>query len=96
MDVAVGRKNLEIFDHTKMMRPGQMCFYRNGKIGSFVLEELSKNRRFLSQETPTCNSDDSQIDSSYFEDGNIAPKAAKRPTIEVSVRDFLASLSRII
>ena len=73
-----------------------MCFYRNGKINSFVLEELSKARKFLDDETPTCNSDDSKIDSSYFEDGDLNSKQTKKPAIEVSARDFLASLSRII
>ena len=73
-----------------------MCFYRNGKINSFVLEELSKSRKFLDQETPTCNQDESRIDAQFFEEGNISMKKDKKPTIEVSARDFLASLSRII
>ena len=73
-----------------------MCFYRNGKINSFVLEELSKARRFLEDETPTCNPDESKIVSSYFEDVDLYSKQTKQPAIEVSARDFLASLSRII
>ena len=73
-----------------------MCFYRNGKISSFVLEELAKGRKFFDLETPTCNPDETKIDCQYFEDGELSTKQGNKPAIEVSARDFLASLSRII
>lgn len=37
--IKLAKNRFEIFDHTKSLRPGQMCTYRNGKISSLVLEE---------------------------------------------------------
>lgn len=101
----------EIFDHTRAMKPGQMCTHRNGKICSLVLEELQNKRsgqaavragiaagdHLPQKDASTSQDEDDYLLSNRTHDSKPYPheQLPATPTIEVHARDFLASLSRI-
>lgn len=92
--ISLSNDQYEIFDHTKTLRPGQMCTYRNGKISSLVFEELKTPNILEEEETPLSNADAglNRRGSELF--GKLQKQ--RLPRIEVHARDFLASLSRVM
>ena len=63
--IQLSQDQYEIFDHTKALRPGQMCTYRNGQISSLVFEELKTPNILEEDETPLSNLD---TNTSFKED----------------------------
>lgn len=101
--IKLSKNQFEIFDHTRSLRPGQMCTYRNGKISSLVLEELQSQHMSKEGATPVSNSDaprrTAMSDTSQDDSRAASPTGPEEktlPRVEVHARDFLASLSRVM
>lgn len=101
--IELSQDQYEIFDHTKSLRPGQMCTYRNGKISSLVLESLKHPNIHQDEDTPLSNVDNSTFYRGSDNTRSISasnypsyPSESQLPRVEVHARDFLASLSRVM